>query len=165
MITELVLSTGLAIGGAITPGSSEAAKYVAASIWNQRSYFHQPYTRGEPLRVAQENLVSTFERCSEANWDGYGAEPVTQDSYRNAYLLLEALPAGYPMPVASAEPDGQLTLEWYRSPMHTLSVSVSATGELHYAALIGPAKAYGTEFLFGCLPKALSDILGRIYSV
>jgi len=44
-----------------------------------------------------------------------------------------------------AESDGHITFEWYTSPRHILSISVSPDGKLHYAALIGSRKAYGTE--------------------
>ena len=43
---------------------------------------------------------------------------------------LEVLPDGLPMPSPGAEPDGQLTLEWHKSAYQTLSVSVTADGDL-----------------------------------
>jgi len=41
-------------------------------------------------------------------------------------------------------------------------VSVSPEGDLHYAALLGPNKAYGTELFFGEVPKAILDLIARV---
>lgn len=66
------------------------------------------------------------------------------------------------MPDIGAEADGQLTMEWYCSPRRTLSVSISSEGELHYAAMIGVSKAYGSEPFFGEIPEAIMNIINRI---
>jgi hypothetical protein len=83
---------------------------------------------------------------------------------RNTYQLLESLPLGFPAPSIGAEPDGQLTLEWHRSPRRTLSVSVDGDGNLHYAALLGPNRAYGTEAFFGEFPDAIRQLVWKVYS-
>ena len=88
--------------------------------------------------------------------------PVTQETLRNAYILLESLPLGFPAPSISAEPDGNLTLEWHRSARRTLSVSVTADGYLHYAALLGASRVYGTEAFFDEIPDAIRDLVYRV---
>jgi hypothetical protein len=45
-----------------------------------------------------------------------------------------------------------------------LSVSVSPDGELHYAALLGLSKAYGTEPFFGEAPRPILDLIFRVGS-
>jgi hypothetical protein len=80
---------------------------------------------------------------------------VDQETYRAAYLLIESLPLGFPRPSIGAEPDGQLTLEWYKSPRRCLSVSVDPDGFLHYAGLYGPSKRYGTMMFTGTAPNEL----------
>jgi hypothetical protein len=115
----------------------------------------------ESTKVCDElNFIS--EKCREANWDGYQAEPVSEDTYQLAGQLLKALPLGSSMPVIGAEADGHLTMEWFRSPRRTLSVSISPAGELHYAALMGASKAYGTEPFFGEVPEAIMNLINRI---
>ena len=37
-----------------------------------------------------------------------------------------------------------LLFEWYKGPRRTLSISLTAVGDLHYAALLGPNKQCGT---------------------
>lgn len=109
-----------------------------------------------------DDLILIFEECREANWDGYQAEPVSEDTYQLAAQILKALPLGTSMPAISAEADGHLTMEWYRSPRRTLSVSISPQGELHYASLIGASKAYGTEPFIGEVPETIMNLINRV---
>jgi integrase len=37
-----------------------------------------------------------------------------------------------------------LLFEWYKGPRRTLSINLTAVGDLHYAALLGPNKQCGT---------------------
>ena len=109
-----------------------------------------------------EELLETFEECRQPNWDGYGAQPVREETYHLAHQFLAALPLSAPLPSIGAEPDGQITVEWYRSPQRTLSVSISPDGDLHYAALLGSAKTYGTEPFIGEVPKIIFDLIRRV---
>ena len=106
--------------------------------------------------------MKTFEECREANWDGYGAQPVQEKTYHLAHQFLAALPLSTPLPSIGAEPDGHITAEWHRSPQRTLSVSISPDGELHYAALLRSAKTYGTELFTGEIPKIIFDLIRRV---
>ena len=109
-----------------------------------------------------EELLKTFEECREPNWDGYGAQSVREETYDLAHQFLAALPLSTPVPSIGAEPDGQITVEWYRSPQRTLSVSVSPNGDLHYAALLGAERICGTETFRARMPQVLSDLIARI---
>jgi hypothetical protein len=109
-----------------------------------------------------EELSQVFEECREPSWDGYGAQSVREETYDLAHQFLAALPLSTPVPSIGAEPDGHITVEWYRSPQRTLSVSISPDGDLHYAALLGLTKAYGTEPFVGEVPKIISDLIHRV---
>ncbi len=108
-----------------------------------------------------EDLLKIFDECREPNWDGYGAEPVREETYRLAQQFLTILPLGTRVPSIGAEPDGHITLEWYRSSQRTLSVSISPDGELHYAALLGAARICGTETFRARMSQMLSDLIAR----
>lgn len=41
---------------------------------------------------ALEELWEVWNECRVANWDGYDAYPVEQETYRAAYRLIESLP-------------------------------------------------------------------------
>lgn len=105
---------------------------------------------------AFDELAEVYEECRQPGWDGYGALPVENETLRGAYTLIESLPLGFPRPSISAEPDGQLTFEWYKSPARTLSVSVDPDGFLHYAGLYGASKRYGTlDYSLSAPPELL----------
>jgi len=110
-----------------------------------------------------EELLKTFEECCEPNWDGYGAQAVCDETYHLAHQFVAALPLGTPVPSIGADPDGHLTVEWYRSPQRTLSVSISPDGELHYAALLGTGRICGTEAFRDKIPQVLSELIARVY--
>ena len=61
-----------------------------------------------------QELLKTFKECREPNWDGYGAQAVREETYHLAHRILAALPLGTSVPSVGAEPDGQITFEWYR---------------------------------------------------
>lgn len=109
-----------------------------------------------------QELLKTFEECREPNWDGYGAHAVREETYHLAHQFLAALPLRTPVPSIGAEPDGHITLEWYRSPQRTLSVSISQDGELHYAALLEEERICGTETFQARMPDIFTDLIGRL---
>ena len=145
-------------------GASEAAGFVDRQRQESRRQLQGSYILGQQAKGSINELCQVVEECRQANWDGYGAAPVSVRAFQLAYEFLEALPLGTSAPSVGAEPDGHITLEWYRSPRRTLSISVSPEGELHYAALMGASKAYGTEPFFGEVPKELMDLIQRITS-
>ena len=109
-----------------------------------------------------DELFEIVAQCREPNWDGYGAQPVCDETSRFAYEFLTALPRNTPAPSVGVEPDGHLTVEWYRSSERTLSVSISADGDLHFAALFGFTKSCGMEPFIGVVPKIISDLIQRV---
>jgi hypothetical protein len=110
-------------------------------------------------REALEELDDVWNECRNPGWDGYGALPVEQDTLTAAYSLIDSLPLGFPKPSIGADPDGQLTLEWRKSPHRILSVSVDPNGYLHYAGLFGPNKRYGTLVYFFTAPSELLQLV------
>ena len=148
-------------GAMTSDGASKTADFVASQIEEGRKRLQDSHTFGQKAKESLGEFYRIFTMCRHANWDGYGAEPVSPEAFRQAYRFLEALPLGTPAPSVGAEPDGHITLEWYYSPRRTLSVSISPEGELHYAALLGVKKAYGTEPFFGEAPRDVVDLIHR----
>lgn len=111
-------------------------------------------------------LVALAQSSQRPGWDGYDALAIDARSVEIAHQLIDVLPerskrAAFSM---GAEPDGQITFEWHKSPSWTLSVSISPFSEAHYAALLGPDRRYGTESLgFPIhLPVSLRELIQRI---
>ncbi|ALC14963.1 hypothetical protein DSOUD_0163 [Desulfuromonas soudanensis] len=157
--SAIIYSSALAIP---SRGSSETARFVSRQTDAGLDILKSSLAFGLYGQKAFDDLSLIFEECRTANWDGYQAEPVFEETYQLAGQFLKALPLGASMPAISAEADGHLTMEWYRTPRRTLSVSISPEGQLHYAALLGGSKAYGTEPFFGEVPEAIMSLINRV---
>jgi len=144
----------------LVPGLSDAAQIVADA--SRKNYGRLAELETYSKQPAYEELWDVWQQCRQANWDGYDALPVQQETYHNAYRLIEALPLGHTLPSVGAEPDGHLTLEWHRHPHWTLSVSVSPEGILHYAALLGIEDPRGSCPFFGEVPESLLFLIRRV---
>ena len=145
-------------------GASSTANFIATQAKCGHHRLQESYILGQRAKGVFSELYKVFADCSQPNWDGYGATSVTEHTLELAGNFLEALPLGMPAPSIGAEPDGHITIEWYRSTRRTLSVSVSPEGELHYAALVGASKYYGTEPFYGNAPKEIVDLIHRVTS-
>lgn len=144
-------------------GFSDTARYIQEITQKGRRRLQESNVLGTLSQVGDE-LATVWEDCRQPNWDGYQARAVSQDALRNAYCFLESLPLGFPPPSIGAEPDGDLTMEWHHSARRTLSVSVTAAGELHFAALFGPNRVWGTEAFFGDVPDNILNLIRRVYA-
>lgn len=162
MSLEMTASPIISYGILASRGNSDTALFVDKEAQKGRRQLQESSVLGLRGKGAFDELNQVYTECLEPNWDGYGAMPVSEATYRLAYHFLEALPLGAPLPSFGAEPDGHLTLEWYRSPRWTLSISVSSEGDLHYATLMGSRKAYGTEPFYGEAPKVIVDLIHRV---
>ena len=162
MIIEMTTAALISSSPITTSGASEVANFVAQQSAVGRQSLKNSFYFGFNVREVFNDLFSTAEECKFANWDGQGALPVSDESYRAAYKFLEALPLGAIPPSVGVEPDGEMTLEWYHSPRRTLSISFSKNGEIHFAALLGASKTYGTEPFFGDVPKIVMDLVSRV---
>jgi hypothetical protein len=147
--------------GSMSRGAGPVSGFVAKQYENGIQELQKSFTFGQ-IAKGSLKLICVYEDCRNAGWDGYGAEPVSIDAFDEAVRFLRALPLGTPAPSVGAEPDGHITLEWYKSPRQTLSVSVSPEGQLHFAALMGDSKQYGTEPFYGNMPQAILDLIYRV---
>jgi hypothetical protein len=146
----------------MTPGQSTTAIFVEQELEDGQRRLNESISVGRDLLL--EELATVVEDCKHVGWDGCNAALVEQDTLRNAYFLIESLPFGVPHPSIGAEPDGHLTLDWYRSPQRTLSVSVSPDGDLHFAALLGTRTRYGTEPFSGDFPQSILTLIREVFS-
>lgn len=161
MILELALSS-FVVGGLTTQGSGDTARYVSRKVAEERRRLQATRSVGFDRLDVIADLYRVRDEARIPDWDGYGARPVTIEAVGNAQRFLEALPLGTPAPFVGAEPDGHISLEWYRSPHHTLSISISPEGTLHYAALVGTSRTHGSEAFFGTVPKSIIDLIHRV---
>ena len=119
--------------------------------------------RDASRRASMKTLRDICLRCELANWDGEGAEAVSSETQDVARRLLESLPNHLPWPTITAEPDGQLNLEWYQAPRRLLTASIAPSGTLYWAALIGSEDPRGSCQFADQFPQTLLYWIGQVY--
>lgn len=143
-------------------GFSQEAEYVAQVDRDNQHHWNTSATFSK--QRAYDELGEVWDECKQPNWDCHGASAVDHDTLRNAYIFLEALPLGCPLPSVAAEPDGHISLEWYHAPRWILSVSISPSGTIYYAALFGLSKMRGSEPFYGEVPPIVLRLIQRVTS-
>jgi len=150
-------------GNLSSRGVSSIAEFVMSETVKGRDQLQSSYSLGQVGKGTFHELLEVTQDRSTPNWDGYGAEAVSYDTYLAAFAFLEALPLGSPAPSVGAEPDGDITFEWYHSPRQVLSVSVGCDSELNYAAILpGPRRASGKEQFVGDVPQAILGLISDV---
>lgn len=148
----------------LTMGFSETARFSQDQADAPTQDLSRVFSREGEIGDAIEDLAKESFACARPNWDGFGGTPISYAAYFYARRFLESLPPGTPRPQITAEPDGHLALEWYRSTHRLISVSVAPDGDLHYAAVLGPNQAYGTEAFLGQAPDRITTLIDRVIS-
>lgn len=142
--------------------TSQISRSIAEEIGKSYASLKKLNALGLSAKGTFQQLEEIFFQCSSEGWDGENARPISEEVRQLAIVFLDSLPLGIEAPEVGAEPDGDITLEWYRSPRWILSVSVSSKGKLHYAALFGASELYGSEPFFGKAPNIILDLINKI---
>jgi len=108
-------------------------------------------------------LKEVLEECSHDNWDGYGAKAVDRKSLDKALQIVLSLPLEIPPPDVGVDPDGEISLEWYRNPRRIFSISVGGDGTLTYAGILGDEEVHGKDYWKGRLPQGILDKIKKVY--
>lgn len=137
---------------------------LGASIARNFSAYVSPLRRSIALGTteAQTQLNELYSTANEPNWAGHTSDPILATTFTYAHAFLDALPTGTPKPSIGAEPDGHITFEWSDGPYRVLSLSMSPEKVLHYAALLGVSKRYGTEPFFEEIPPAILSLIAEV---
>lgn len=162
MIQQASACDYYAIPLTVTLGFSETAEHIDTRTRDLREHMQVSNYFGLRAKGVFDELRSVAEECSNPGWDGYSAVPIAANTLKRAEQFLMTLPLGIYPPSIGAEPDGCLTFEWYKSPIHVLSVSISEDGFLHYAYLYGKRKKYGSEPFATSISK---DIISLIMDI
>jgi len=147
----------------LSRGQGEVAQTIRKSFRAIWETLQQSISLGQQANGTVDRLVDVYLSCASRNWDGYGAEPVTMNTTAIAYLFLQALPLGSSSPDVGADPDGDITLEWYKGPTHLLSLSIAPDMKVHFAATLGERTAFGAEPFDGTIiPAPIRDLIARV---
>jgi hypothetical protein len=111
-----------------------------------------------------EALDELLAECRSPNWDGYGAEAVPKALYQGARQFCESLPPSIPDPEVGADPDGEISFDWFKGERDLFSVSVGLGGRLSYAGRFGESRVHGTEYFRNRLPETIVQSIHRLFS-
>lgn len=119
---------------------------------------------GQRLNRLHDSLWEVFKDCSEANWDGYNARPISDKAFLEALKLLQLLPAYLPSPEIVPEPTGEMGLEWYKGNQFVFVMSLSGNNTITYAGMFGPGiETHGTESFSESLPRTVIENIRRLF--
>lgn len=137
--------------GLIMPTRSTARSESATRLTSIREQIRRHLLESYTVRRAAESALNELDAVrGEAGfegWNGYGAKPLNPDAYQNAKLFLEALPTTAPSPEVSADPDGDVALDWIFGHRKALTVSIGPTGRCTFAWMRGMRTFRGTDWL------------------
>src|SRR5947209_7145990 len=132
-------SSGSAVSALTLPksGVSDAARYLVV----QGKRAEEERENSEALFGPVSALISELHRlqdeCSEPDWDGYGALPMSKTGAARAEAFIRALPTGIDLPELAPEPDGAVSLDWSPSKSRLFTLSVGPHSMLAYAWIDG----------------------------
>ena len=110
-------------------------------------------------------LQEIYNGCSSNNWDGEGANAISESAYVEAARFIRLLPVAFPLPDIVPEPNGQIGFEWPVRRQHMFVVAVGGTQTLTFAGMFGAdSSTHGTEPFSDSLPASIVDGLQRLFS-
>ena len=137
--------------GLITPTRSTARSEPATRLTRIRERIRCHLLESYTVRRVAEGTLNELDAIRDEarveGWNGYGARPLNPDAYQNAKLFLAALPPTAPVPEVSADPDGDVALDWIFGPQKALSISIGPTGRCTFAWMRGMRTYRGTDWL------------------
>lgn len=147
----------ISLGEAASSDTIRDYEEIIADISNKVTLWHEHQS-------AFESLTELYGECVLENWDGYGANPITLETYSEATRLLSMISSFVPMPDIVPEPDGGIGLEWYREPNFSFVISVTGENVITYAGLFGTSnETHGKECFGEQLPRIIHSHLSRLY--
>jgi hypothetical protein len=156
------------IRGLITPNRSNAQSEEARLLVELQEENREHLLASFSVRDARERLLDELDSlrigASRQGWDGFGAEPITLDAYDFAKSFIKTLPTTAPLPELSADPDGEISLDWFFGERRALTVSVGPTGRCTFAWVLGQRSTRGTDWIEDEIPSTIAFALHQLGS-
>ena len=115
--------------------------------------------------AAFEELLRVVGRASWPNWDGEGANMISEATADRAIKFFAAIPLTFPLPEIEAEPEGRVAFEWYAGPRAVLTVSLGGQDAVAFAATLGSDGDYGRAVFRDKLPAIVVFLLRRLLAL
>jgi hypothetical protein len=104
------------------------------------------------------------EECSEPEWDGYNAAPITRDAVIRTLRLVYRLPELIQPPNLVPSPGGYISFEWHDAARRVVSVSPKAELIVWAAVLAEDDSQYGKSPIHKGWPSGVLNILHELFS-
>jgi len=146
-------------------GASPDASLIPDYIRDLISRYKVSATGNLRLDEPTQAIYEVYRTCSQKNWNGEQAEPISENAAKEAERLLLALPSHIPVPDIFSDPTGAIAFEWYRRPKHRLVISFYGNGTPEFAGLLGAGnEVYGQARIGSGLPSIIQDHLRQLFS-
>jgi hypothetical protein len=152
----------IAMPSTISGYAGEIADFVAEQRKISRELLQESNTLGFTAKGTFQQLEEIFDECFFEGWDGERAKQISVEVLQCAIRFLDSFPLGIEAPEVGAEPDGAITLEWYRSPNKVISISINPDGWMYYAALIGTSKRHGADYALMGISDDLVEMILKV---
>lgn len=149
----------------LVPGSREAgAEGLQVRREIEDATLHARTAASALHSLAYATLEEVLADCSEPNWDGHGARPISAAAAERARSFLDNLPSSLPAPDIVPEVDGELAIEWHLGARRVFSVSIGEHGPLHFAGLFGEEERHGVEPFDGVVSSEMLGFFRKLFS-
>ena len=145
-----------------SPGVSEDAREIEREVSRAQGFVDNVAAYETPRQETVQEIERVFAECSADSWDGHGAAAIDPRSYKHAVRFVLRLPPRTARGEITAEPDGEISVEWHRSPQKFLIVSVGKDRELTYTWRVGDERAWGVRRFEDEIPSEILECLGRV---
>lgn len=146
----------------ISGSLGDIGRFVIEQGDESHKLLQQSEALGGGYKEISYKLDEIFRECSKEGWDGADAKPILEATLRNTKIFLKKFPLGVKSPEVGAEPDGAITLEWYKSPSKVISISIHPDEKLYFAAIIGVKKRHGVDFVSYDISNDLLELISQV---
>lgn len=143
-------------------GLSSESEFVFETSCDAQDHTSQPISLGWKLDL-YDQVIEIAADCSEPDWDGYDARPLSPEAKERALQIIRLLPDSVQIPELAPSPEGEISFEWYVGRDRLLSVTPQ-NELLIYAAIVGPDHTqYGRVPVRETWPEEILTILSRYF--
>ena len=126
----------------------------------------QQQPAGGPSRSVTLDRSALMDQLTDAICEYRGEiqhlPPAVLDSYLKAQQVIAALPHDIPDPVIEIDPDGEVSLDWWRGSRQCLSLSISGEGRITIAGLLGHEQVRERAPFIDQMPTTIISQIRRV---
>lgn len=110
-----------------------------------------------------KDIIEIKRDCYYANWDGYSASPISDESCNEASIFIRGLSSDLPQPEVFVDPYGTISFEWRKGKKKVFIANVAGENKIIYMGIFGDKKIHGLELFFRHVPIKVTNYIRRIY--